>query len=725
MVETKRQELETLMLWIENAKLHKETNIEESVCKEFGIAPELYKELTTTSKKLLDILTKSVVKHISVGETTDTIQRYYGNTSLPINMIKYLLEPKEDVYEEDIEYDEDEDEDDIVSHDEHNITNDVNNFAWRENQLMAINETIRQNFRSGIHNQIMGAGKTYIMLSLINRHYEIHRTNVFYIVMCDRQEILKQMIDMDKKKQLYKQYDIIDLELFDIIDCINNKPKSIFDCKIKKPTIVFVNNTFLRVRDNENLNKKNTALILLDECHSVSAPETYKLLRTLKYEKYIPIIGFSATPLREHAETKLQDIFSRTFDDASIKKLNIISSYDYPQSLHDNITLPFRYDYVEVTKPVKGSLSQYDRLVIKKTIDDICKTLPYRKIIAWCGTIKQMKKWYKFFEEHYTNLKVFMTSCADKKYEDTYNCNFKDFENLESDGILLCVNRCREGVDIKHVDCGVYLDAVKKRSILVCMQTAGRVLRPDTERRKKRAHIINMFVNDSGKSVDVFTAQHIFSYYLQIINLADNSDVRYDEHKALYYKIMQLKNNTTFDETNQLVTIKVDENIKHNTHIKFNVKTKSIDWNFIKEYLDKELDKKFKIEKDKKFKIIIEQLKDIEEFTTKECDFWEVYDTIKEELGLPNDLYNEYKEEFDSKTWYELLDIDTGDWCSSIKIIKKLIRGKYEGELTQKKYKRIAKKNGRLPIRPHYMFKCRNFDEFTELLNMRTGISQL
>lgn len=717
MVDTRRQELETLMLWIENSRLHKEKNIEESVCSEFDITPELYKELTTTSKKLLMILTKSILKHISVGETIDNIQKYYENTTLPINIIKYLLKPKDEEIQE--EYEED-----IISHDEHDITNDVTKFKWRENQLVAINETIKQNFSSGIHNQIMGAGKTYIMLSIINKHYDMFRKKLFYIVMCDRQEILRQMINVDEKKDLYREYDIIDLDLFDTIDCVNNKPKSIFDTTLKKPTIVFVNNTFLRVRDNEKLTNKNTAFVLLDECHSVSAPETYRLLRSLKYEKHIPIIGFSATPLREHAEIKLKDIFSNTFDDTAIKKLNIISSYDYPQSLSDDITLPFKYDYVEVTKPVKGTLTQYDKLGIKKTIDDICKTLPYRKLIAWCGTIKQMKKWYKFFEEQYPNLKVFMTSCADRKYEDTYNCNYKDFEKLESNGILLCVNRCREGVDIKHVDCGLYLDAVKKRSILVCMQTAGRVLRPDIEKRKKRAHIINIFVNDSGKSIDVFTAQHIFSYYLQIINLADDSDVRYEEHRELYHKIMQMKNNTTFDEESQLVTIKVDDNSKHNTHIQFNVKTKSIDWNFIKEYLDKELDRKFKVEKDKKFKIIIERLKETDMFT-KECDFWKVYDEVKEEMCLPDDLYNEYKDEFDTRTWYEILDIDTDEWSSSIKTIKKLLRGKYEGDLTRKKYRKIARKNSKLPIMPQYMFKCRTFKIFAKLLDVQNVESQL
>jgi superfamily II DNA or RNA helicase len=49
----------------------------------------------------------------------------------------------------------------------------------------------------------------------------------------------------------------------------------------------------------------------------------------------------------------------------------------------------------------------------------------------------------------------------------------------------VCVNRCREGSDIKNLDCGIYLDNVKKRSTLVLIQTVGSILRPDKNKNKK------------------------------------------------------------------------------------------------------------------------------------------------------------------------------------------------------------------------------------------------
>jgi hypothetical protein len=56
--------------------------------------------------------------------------------------------------------------------------------------------------------------------------------------------------------------------------------------------------------------------------------------------------------------------------------------------------------------------------------------------------------------------------------------------------MLLCVNRGKEGSDIKNLDAGIFLDAVKYRSITVSLQTFGRVMRPDKEKKRKRRWFI-------------------------------------------------------------------------------------------------------------------------------------------------------------------------------------------------------------------------------------------
>ena len=44
------------------------------------------------------------------------------------------------------------------------------------------------------------------------------------------------------------------------------------------------------------------------------------------------------------------------------------------------------------------------------------------------------------------------------------------------------------------------------------------------------------------------------------------------------------------------------------------------------------------------------------QFNNPENDFWKEYEKIDHELlGIPKDIYNEYKEIFDKNTWYDLL----------------------------------------------------------------------
>ena len=52
-----------------------------------------------------------------------------------------------------------------------------------------------------------------------------------------------------------------------------------------------------------------------------------------------------------------------------------------------------------------------------------------------------------------------------------------------------------------------------KRSLLVALQTSGRVLRKDKDNKKTHGLIIDSFVNIDGIQVEVMTAQKIINYY--------------------------------------------------------------------------------------------------------------------------------------------------------------------------------------------------------------------
>lgn len=425
--------------------------------------------------------------------------------------------------------------------------------------------------------------------------------------------------------------------------CIDFKPKKVFEDNLNKPTIVFINNAFIRVRNHDTLTSDNTAMILLDECHSISAKQTYQMLEKLKYDRQISIIGFSATPLRDKAGRNLINIFSKTFNRNEKPELNIISIYDYLHALKDDIILPFMIHYVEIDKKQKDNDIEKMK-IIKKILNDVRNDLPYQKYIAWCGTIMEMKNMYHCFKKTYPEYKIYMTSSMDKTFEDNYNCNYDEYCREDSNCILLCVNRCREGVDIYHADCGMYLDIVKDRSILVSLQKGGRMMRPDKERRKKRAVIIDIFCKIDGKSVEALTVHRIMDYYLRILNLTSTETYDYNEHRELYKKICELRMNTIFDDEKNMIRIAIDDDKKHDT--KIHIKTRTIDWIAIKEYLRKEMDRKFNVSRDNQFDEIMKTIRESGEMDL-ECDFWNVYENMKNDYGLPIDFYNEFKDKFE------------------------------------------------------------------------------
>ena len=80
--------------------------------------------------------------------------------------------------------------------------------GFRNNQTKAIDNTILQNYISGVHDQIMGAGKTYIMLKSISNHYNEYKQNLNYedkdMLIMFKQNIVLFWLSLtnDKKEEL-------------------------------------------------------------------------------------------------------------------------------------------------------------------------------------------------------------------------------------------------------------------------------------------------------------------------------------------------------------------------------------------------------------------------------------------------------------------------------------------------------------------------------------------
>lgn len=660
------------------------------------------------------------------GATCESLKdEMYGFVKTGKQLISYIIDTIFNDDDNEIESRVDSDDEEI--NDENNEIDDVKiedavkNFEWRKNQLDAIENTISQNFSSGVHNQIMGAGKTFIILKTIWEHFKLNLNNKkIYIITCFRQEILRDLFfdkdgEIDEEKvDFFRDNDIIDLEKFNIINRVHEKQKSIKVSK-KKPSMLIINTDYLKSIDRgDYIDFDDVNFVILDECHSVSAVKFYTLLKKIKYDHKLSIIGFSATPLRDKAEQKLVDIFSKTIDvNDKNKKLNIISNYDFIHAIRDDVILPPYYILCEINKTLNGKIGKSNKDITKKVLENTLELAPYKKVIGWCKSKEHLKVYYKFIKENFPNLSVYCSSCFDGQLKDLgYNTNWYEFTKKEKNCILLCINRGREGSDIMNLDTAIYLDAVKKRSLLVALQTSGRVLRKDKKDKKSHGLIIDTFINVDGIQIEQMTAKRIINYYKQIFALCDEQE-NVNQQKE-YSEMIKICNNIAYDETKEEITVKTDDNDKHNMKFKLELTTKVYDFSKMKIEIANIIDKMYNVDKLQKFNIIVDKMKKSNWFSLKTVDFWKAYDNLpdKDKMGIPlsgKELYNEYKETFDSKTWHEILGLDTGCWYQTINDCYKALKNICDTEMNDKIYNKCLTKDNRLPINPYEYFRMQKF----------------
>lgn len=680
--------------------------------------------------KLLEIYLKN---SNNVDEAITEIKTYETNI-LYQSFIKFICEELKNNIINAVAKIDDNTNDDNTNDDNFNDTNDIVEIeqeelikfeGLRKNQEIARENNKKNNFSSGIHNQITGSGKSIIILLTINDHYLMNvekNKGRIYILTCPRIEVLRNMffeknsnneyVINEKNKSFWKNNKIINFDNFKIIDKINNKDKKLKISK-NKPNILIANTDFLKILDKSNIiDYKKVNLILFDECHGVSAEMFYSLLEKIKFNHSIHIIGFSATPLRDNAEEKVKHIFSSSLEKSLNPKLNIISNYDLINAICDNIILPPSYTIIEINKTCNKKIGKSNKDITEKTIKNKLKVLPYKKIICWCKTINKLKEWYVFFTKRFPELKLHCSTSKDNEHTE-FNTDFDKFCNAENNSVLLCVNRCREGSDITNLDCGIYLDNVKKRSTLVSIQTVGRILRPDKNKLKLNGYMIDTFINEGKIEIEVLTAQKVLTYYEKILGLTENENC-----KGLietYHKMKEICSNTEYDDKTNKIKIKIDDNPKHNTEIKLELTTKIFNWTYFKNKLEKIIDNNFGVSKEQKFKLIIDKLKKTNYFDT-EKDFWKTYKKLNhDKLKLPtkNEFYDEFKEYFDSTSWFEIMSFDTSCYYKNILECKKAICSlfdKFDGiKITQKIYDNLRTFDKQLPPFPKEYFKKDKF----------------
>jgi superfamily II DNA or RNA helicase len=499
---------------------------------------------------------------------------------------------------------------------------DTLNDFYHENQKMAIKNQREQGFKSGLHSQIMGAGKSFIILQTISdlnnsTIYKLnHNKNVVFLITY-RQEVLrnwffkKEFDKVDKTKYKYvknteaykkwKDLNIIDLDEYDIIDAINDKDKKVFlNLSDKKKTLVIINTTFFNLIPTEGFRDKLKAIII-DECHCITQKVFTEKLRKIKTIN-LPIIGFSATPLRE-VKTSIIHL-KEFFGDGNI--INIISSYTLMDGIHDNIILPFKYHLV-------NSVSNKKHQIFDKIFDEIYPSLVFKKISAWVRTNGSLVNWHNYLKPKYEHIKMYTNSTFNDlaAFKDTPK-DFEKFKAESENAMMLCINMFKEGTDVPDLDCGIYLDPVKNRSFTVSLQTAGRVLRLDKkypDNKKKFGTIIDFFVSEKGdRKAEELTVNRIVDYYESLINLTDNI-----AEKEKIAQLQEFIDKTEFDPEERKIKLKIDDNPEHNCE--FIVDTSILDWTKFSDLYKKRVNRILKLTEDE---VLLKEFNELKEIIKEE-----------------------------------------------------------------------------------------------------------
>jgi len=343
----------------------------------------------------------------------------------------------------------------------------------RPNQIRAIDETVNQDFNSGIHYHATGTGKSWIAMHIILRFYEKNpKANVIWI--CEKKSILIEQFNRENLKErqfdhIFQKYNILNYSEMKISKWYQSVNSGIF---WNKPVLLIINRAFLTSSDKYKKMKTDFDLIIHDECHTIVNKTTRQFYDYILERPFPPkCIGFSATPNQAYEPYK-----------------TIISSYSIYDAFLDGVIVPPKINWFSC-----DDIVDYEEIVvlIQQQIEQ--SELPYKKIIVWCGMIDLCEKMAKLWSNYFKDFTICMDTC---KPSDEYG-TYEQFDKLQEHAILFCAAKHREGSDIKNLDCCVFLDKVENRCPKVFLQCIGRVLRLDKLRKKKFGLVIDVRAKSS------------------------------------------------------------------------------------------------------------------------------------------------------------------------------------------------------------------------------------
>ncbi len=468
-------------------------------------------------------------------------------------------------------------------------------FVFRINQIEAIKRLEANGLETGIHCQATGCGKTFIILKYFD-YFVKNKIKGNIILFTERINILADLFGFqqakgtydvskvdEENKKLWKKLGIIDLDKFKVINRVTQSGLDWDESMGKvgsKPKILVINRSYLtRPSMYKKLDKKSIGLVIHDECHSSTSRLCYDFIAYC-VSKSIPLVGFSATPLRsgkikvsESMESNIQrllNIYGIVDKETKTKKLNLLTNYNMIYAIEHNLILPpeFYWYQFELTSEEKAEVNanptktfrgktfnDEDWAVVTQVLSGVIGKLPNRKIIAWCGGIDVANFWKEKFE----------TMSKDKTWVRTYpflaqlsyyvdhsknSTDYPKFKKAQGNCIMFCANKHREGSDIQKLDCCIFLDKVINRTHIPFIQSIGRILRIDLSCPGKKAGII---IDGLAKNVDNYERQlvdKIIGYYLALNNLSSLVD-----SEQTFTSYCKLVDKVEFDVDNKVIKI--------------------------------------------------------------------------------------------------------------------------------------------------------------------------
>lgn len=578
---------------------------------------------------------------------------------------------------------------------------DKTEFIYRMNQIEANERLNKYGFETGIHNQATGCGKSTIILKYIDKAINENKSIILFTerlsIFADLFKLNKDELDQLDVLIFWKLKTICNLLNTKIINRITIKKKNwIEEFNVDKPKLLVINRAYLTLNKGYENITNNNFIILHDECHNTSSDQCFEFLSFFKNKK-MPIIGFSATPLRSCKKEEINRLLGIYGING---ELNLLTNYNMLHAIKEKLILPPNFSWFELKN--KNTILMDDECGdIKKVLnvyEEAILDMPYKKTVIWCGTIDLTNRWYDIFKKNFKNedFKLF------KDHTKFDSDDYEKFKDLEDNGILFCCNKHREGSDIKNLDSCIFLDYVKDRSSLIFIQSIGRVLRKNVN--KQCGFIIDPYVCDSSNNHGTELVNKIIQYYLDLQNI---STIPYSTED----KIKAFQNINKSIKLNQKSIQICDQGIVINCKYLDNVVWNDINDNFIPI-----MQQKLQITKDELFNSIINKCKELEQFKNPNNDFWDEYSKLDhDKLEIPKDIYESYKEKFNENTWYDLLGFK--NMYLSLEEFRKQFYKKCPQitMLNEKMYNKI-KINLNIPNYPFEYYRLERISEYNDLL---------